>query len=242
MGRREFIVLQIRDLRFHYGRAEVIKGISMAAEEGEIVSLIGSNGAGKTTILCTISGLRKATSCEIWFQNQRIDGLPAYKVVSLGIALCPEGRRIFHSMKAIDNLLLGAFLRKNREEIAKDLESVYQHFPILKGRADQLAGSLSGGEQQMLAMGRALMSKPRLFLLDEPSLGLSPILVLEVARIIRNINRTGVSIVLVEQNARMAFGLSNRAYVLETGKIILEGKSSDLAKDERVRKAYFGGN
>jgi branched-chain amino acid transport system ATP-binding protein len=244
MGGRESIVLvlQVKDLRFHYGRAEVIKGVSMTVDEGEIVSLVGSNGAGKTTILSTICGLRKATACEVWFQSQRIDGLPAHKVVSLGIALCPEGRRIFYSMKVVDNLLLGGFLRKNRKEVATDLEDVYKHFPILRGRGDQLAGSLSGGEQQMLAMGRALMSKPKLLLLDEPSLGLSPLLVIEVARIIRNINKTKVSIVLVEQNARMAFGLSNRAYVLETGKIILEGKSADLGKDQRVRKAYFGGN
>jgi len=242
MGGREFIVLEVRDLKFHYGMAEVIKGISITAEEGEIVSLVGANGAGKTTILCTIAGLRRATYCEIWFQNQRIDGFPAHKVVGLGIALCPEGRRVFYSMKVIDNLLLGAFLRNNKKEIAKDLESVYEHFPILKERTNQLAGSLSGGEQQMLAMGRALMTRPKLFLLDEPSLGLSPIFVRNVARIIRNINETGVSIVLVEQNARMAFGLSNRAYVLETGKIILEGKSSNLVKDERVRKAYFGGH
>jgi branched-chain amino acid transport system ATP-binding protein len=242
MGGRELTVLQVRDLRFHYGRAEVIKGISMTAGAREIVSLIGSNGAGKTTILCTISGLRKATFGEIWFQNQRIDGLPAYAVVRLGISLCPEGGRIFYSMKVVDNLLLGAFLRKNKREIADDLENVYGHFPILKGRADQLAGSLSGGERQMLAIGRALMSRPKLLLLDEPSLGLSPVLVLEVAKIIGRISETGVSIILVEQNARMALGLSDRAYILETGKIILEGKSSDLSKDERVRKAYFGGN
>lgn len=242
MGGGEPVVLEVKDLKFHYGMAEVIKGISITAGEGEIVSLVGPNGAGKTTTLFTISGLRKATSCEIWLQNERIDGLPAHKVVALGIALCPEGRRIFYSMKVIDNLLLGAFLRNNKKEIAMDLENVYERFPVLKGRAAQLAGSLSGGEQQMLAMGRALMSRPKLLLLDEPSLGLSPIFVLNVARIIQNINETGVSIILVEQNARMAFGLSRRAYILETGKIALQGKSSDLAKDERVRKAYFGGN
>lgn len=235
-------MLEVRDLRFHYGMAEVIKGVSIRAEEGEIVGLVGANGAGKTTLLCTIAGLRRATHCEIWFQGQRIDGAPAHKVVGFGIALCPEGRRIFYSMKVIDNLLLGAFLRNDKQEIAKDISRVYDHFPILKERINQLAGSLSGGEQQMLAMGRALMAKPKLLLLDEPSLGLSPIFVRNVATIIRNINKTGVSIVLVEQNARMAFGLSNRAYVLETGRIILEGKSANLVKDERVRKAYFGGH
>jgi branched-chain amino acid transport system ATP-binding protein len=236
------MMFEIKDLRVHYGVVEVIKGISMTAEQGEIVSLVGSNGAGKSTILRTISGLKKATLCEIQFQSQRIDGLPTHRIVSLGIAHCPEGRRIFYSMKVIDNLLLGAFLRNDKKEIARDLESVYEHFPILKARDKQLAGSLSGGEQQMLAMGRALMSKPKLLLLDEPSLGLSPIMVTEVGRIIANIKKTGVTIILVEQNARMAFGLSNRVYVLEKGKIVLDGKSSDLAKDERVRKAYLGSN
>jgi len=235
-------VLQVKDLKFHYGRAEVIKGISMTAGKGEIVGLIGANGAGKTTTLCTISGLKRATFCEIWFSGKRIDSMPAHKVASEGIAHCPEGGRIFHSMKIVDNLLLGAFLRKNKKEIAQDLENLYEHFPVLERRADQLASSLSGGERQMLAIGRALMSKPKLLLLDEPSLGLSPVLVFEIAKIIRKINETGVTIVLVEQNARMAFGLSNRAYILELGKIILEGKSSDLSKDERIRKAYFGAN
>jgi branched-chain amino acid transport system ATP-binding protein len=242
MGGGEFIVLQVKDLKVHYGRAEVIKGISMTADEGEIVGLIGANGAGKTTILCTISGLKRATFCEIWFEGKRIDGMPAYKIAREGIAHCPEGGRIFHSMKIVDNLLLGAFLRKNMKEIAKDLENVYEHFPVLQRRADQLASSLSGGERQMLAIGRALMSKPKLLLLDEPSLGLSPVLVFEIARIIRKISETGVTIVLVEQNARMAFGLSNRSYILELGKIIIEGKSSNISKDERIRKAYFGGN
>ena len=235
-------MLQVKDLKVHYGRAEVIKGISMTADEGEIVGLIGANGAGKTTILCTISGLKRATFCEIWFEGKRIDGMPAYKIAREGIAHCPEGGRIFHSMKIVDNLLLGAFLRKNMKEIAKDLENVYEHFPVLQRRADQLASSLSGGERQMLAIGRALMSKPKLLLLDEPSLGLSPVLVFEIARIIRKISETGVTIVLVEQNARMAFGLSNRSYILELGKIIIEGKSSNISKDERIRKAYFGGN
>lgn len=235
-------MLQIKDLTFHYGRAEVIKDVSMTADQGEVVSLIGANGAGKTTILCTISGLKKATFCEIWFRDKRIDGMPAHKIVSEGIALCPEGGRIFHSMKVLDNLLLGAFLRKNKKEIAEDLENVYAHFPVLKRRSDQFASSLSGGERQMLAIGRALMSKPKLLLLDEPSLGLSPVMVLNVATIIRKINETGVGIILVEQNARMALGLSDRAYILETGRVVLEGKSSDLSKDERVKKAYFGEN
>jgi branched-chain amino acid transport system ATP-binding protein len=236
------MILEIKDLKVYYGMVEVIKGISMTAEHGEILGLIGSNGAGKSTILNTISGLKKATSCEIWFHEQRIDGFPAHKIVGLGVAYCPEGRRIFYSMKVIDNLLLGAFLRKGRMEIKRDLEGVYERFPVLQTRNMQLAGSLSGGEQQMLAIGRALMTKPKLLLLDEPSLGLSPIVAAEVARIIRNINETGVSIILVEQNARMAFGLSDRIYLLERGKIILEGKSKILANDDRVRKAYFGIN
>ena len=234
-------MLEVKDLRVHYGMLEVIKGISFDAVHGEVISLIGSNGAGKTTTLRAVSGLTKATSCEIWFQGKRIDGLPAHKIVSLGLAHCPEGKRIFYSMKVIDNLLLGAFLRKDIKTITGDLEIIYAYFPVLKERRKQLAGSLSGGEQQMLAMGRALMSKPKLLLLDEPSLGLAPLMVAEIGRIIKNIHESGVSIVLVEQNARMAFNLSKRVYVLEVGKIALAGSSTILANDERVKKAYFGG-
>jgi len=231
----------LKDLRVHYGVAEIIKGISIAVEQGDTVSILGTNGAGKTTILRSISGLKSPTSGEIWFRDQRIDGLPAYKIVSLGVAQCPERRRLFHSMKVIDNLMLGAFLRKDKEEIERDLENLFKHFAILKARSEQIAGSLSGGEQEMVAIGRSLMSRPKLLLMDEPSLGLSPLMVVEVGRIICSIKEAGISIILVEQNARMALKLSNKAYVLEKGKISLEGKSLDVAKDERVRKAYLGG-
>jgi len=234
-------MLEVKDLRVHYGIVEVIKGVSFVVEEGEIISLIGSNGAGKTTTLRAISGLKKSTSSEIWFHGRRIEGLPANKIVGLGLAHCPEGKKIFYSMKVIDNLFLGAFLRKDKKGIAKDLQNIYGYFPVLKMRNKQLAGSLSGGEQQMLAMGRALMSNPRMLLLDEPSLGLAPLVVAEIGKIIKNINDSGVSIVLVEQNARMAFNLSKKVYVLEVGKIALAGLSSVLADDERVKKAYFGG-
>jgi len=234
-------MLEVKDLRVHYGIVEVIKGVSFVVEEGEIISLIGSNGAGKTTTLRAISGLKKSTSSEICFNGRRIGGLPANEIVGLGLAHCPEGKKIFYSMKVIDNLFLGAFLRKDKKGIAKDLQNIYGYFPVLKMRNKQLAGSLSGGEQQMLAMGRALMSNPRMLLLDEPSLGLAPLVVAEIGKIIKNINDSGVSIVLVEQNARMAFNLSKKVYVLEVGKIALAGLSSVLADDERVKKAYFGG-
>lgn len=231
----------LKDLRVYYGIAEIIKGVSMGAEQGDIVSILGTNGAGKTTILRTISGLKSLTSGEIWFKNQRIDGLPAYKIVNLGVAHCPERRRLFHSMKVIDNLLLGAFLRKDRNEIESDLKNIFEHFPILKERLGQLAGSLSGGEQEMVAIGRSLMSRPKLLLMDEPTLGLSPIMVVEVGRIISRIKQAGISIILVEQNARMALKLSDKVYLLETGKITLEGTSLDAVKDEHVRRAYLGG-
>ena len=231
----------LRQLRVHYGTAEIIKGISIAVEQGDIVSILGTNGAGKTTILRTISGLKCPTSGEIWFRNQRIDGLPAYKIVSLGVAQCPERRRLFHSMKVIDNLLLGAFLRKDKKEIEKDLENLFEHFPILRTRSEQIAGSLSGGEQEMVAIGRSLMSRPKLLLMDEPTLGLSPVMVVEVGRIISGIKQAGIGIILVEQNARMALKVSNKAYVLETGRISLEGESLDVVKDEHVRRAYLGG-
>ncbi|HXZ94754.1 MAG TPA: ABC transporter ATP-binding protein [Dehalococcoidia bacterium] len=231
----------LRQLRVHYGTAEIIKGISIAVEQGDIVSILGTNGAGKTTILRTISGLKCPTSGEIWFRNQRIDGLPAYKIVSLGVAQCPERRRLFHSMKVIDNLLLGAFLRKDKKEIEKDLENLFEHFPILRTRSEQIAGSLSGGEQEMVAIGRSLMSRPKLLLMDEPTLGLSPVMVVEVGRIISGIKQAGIGIILVEQNARMALKVSNKAYVLETGRISLEGESLDVVKDEHVRRSYLGG-
>jgi branched-chain amino acid transport system ATP-binding protein len=235
------VLLEIKGLRVHYGRAEALKGVSINVNEGAIVALIGANGAGKTTTLRTISGLKAPTSGEIWFQGRRIDGMPAHEIVRLGIAHIPEGRQVFAPMTVLENLRMGAYLRKDKYQITRDLETMYDHFPVLKERRGQQAGSLSGGEQQMLAVARALMASPRLLLMDEPSMGLSPILVEEVSNIISNINKSGIGIILVEQNARMALGLANRAYILDVGSITLEGNAQELANDERVKKAYLGG-
>jgi branched-chain amino acid transport system ATP-binding protein len=235
------MLLEVRDLRVHYGMAEALKGISLSVDEGAIVALIGANGAGKTTTLRTISGLKAPTSGEILFKGRRIDGMPAHEIVKLGIAHIPEGREVFASMTVLDNLKMGAYLRKDKVQITRDLESMYDHFPVLKERLGQRAGSLSGGEQQMLAVARALMASPKLLLMDEPSSGLSPILVEEVASIINDINKIGISIMLVEQNARMALRLANKAYIIEVGSITLEGSAQELANDERMKKAYLGG-
>ena len=218
-----------------------MKGISLAVESGEIVALIGSNGAGKSTTLRTISGIIWPTAGKIWFDSERIEGMPAKNIVKLGIAHVPEGRKVFSSMTVLENLLLGAYRREERYEVIRDLDKMYEHFPILKERQGQLAGSLSGGEQQMLVIARALMSNPRLLLMDEPSHGLSPLLVKEVASITEDINNQGVSIVLVEQNARMALGLADRGYVLELGSVFLHGDARELRNDYRVKKAYLGG-
>lgn len=234
------MLLEIKELRVHYGLAEALKGISLKVDEGEAVSIVGANGAGKTTILWTVSGLKKPTSGEIWFQGKRIDGMPACNIVKLGIAQVPEGRMIFTPMTVLDNLKIGAYLRKDEDGIAQDLDNMYRHFPILKERCSQLAGSLSGGQQQMLAIARALMARPKLLLMDEPSTGLSPLLVTELSNIIRDINQGGISIILVEQNARMAFELARRAYILEVGNIVQEGRTEELANSEVVRKAYLG--
>jgi branched-chain amino acid transport system ATP-binding protein len=230
----------MKNVRVIYGKAEALKNISIEAEPGEIVTLIGSNGAGKTTTLRAICGLKGLHAGEIWFRDGRIDGMLPHDIVKMGIAHVPEGRRVFSAMTVRENLELGAYLRKDKHKIAKDLENIYRSFPVLKERQKQTAGSLSGGEQQMLAMGRALMAGPSLLLLDEPSLGLSPMFVREVARIILNINRAGVSIILIEQNARMALRLSNRAYILEVGEIVLQGQAKDLVNHENVKKAYLG--
>jgi branched-chain amino acid transport system ATP-binding protein len=235
------MLLETRDLTVRYGRAEAIKGISIAVVKGSVVSIVGANGAGKTTILRTISGLKHPASGEIWFDGKRIDGVPPHSIVKLGIAHIPEGRVVFAPMTVLDNLKMGAYLREDDDEINKDLEAMYQHFPVLRKRGRQLAGSLSGGEQQMVAIARALMAKPKLLLMDEPSMGLSPKLVGEVGNIIRDIHNRGVSIILVEQNARLALRLSDRAYVLEVGSITLGGDARELANDERVKKAYLGG-
>ncbi|NIQ40058.1 MAG: ATP-binding cassette domain-containing protein, partial [Proteobacteria bacterium] len=209
--------------------------------EGDIVTLIGSNGAGKSTTLRAISGLEHPTTGEIWFDGQRIDRVAPEKINKAGIAQVPEGRRVFPYMTVMENLEMGAFLRTDTNGMNTDLEEVFKHFPVLKERQKQSAGTLSGGEQQMLAIGRALMSKPRLLLMDEPSLGLSPLLCLEIARIIRDIHEEGRTIVLVEQNARLALNLAQKGYVLETGKIVLKGEAGDLRENEQVRKAYLGG-
>jgi branched-chain amino acid transport system ATP-binding protein len=232
--------LEIKDLRVHYGRAEALKGIWINVDEGAIVSIIGANGAGKTTILRTISGLERPTSGEILFQGKRIDGLSASEIVKSGITHVPEGRMLFDSMTVLDNLKMGAYLRKNRLQISGDIDAVYQQFPVLEEKRKQSAMSLSGGQQQMLAIARALMSKSTLILLDEPTTGLSPLLVKEFSTILGEIHKEGKTIILVEQNARMALKLAQRAYLLEVGNIVMEGDTEELAKDERVKKAYLG--
>ena len=217
-----------------------IKGVSFEVNEGEVVSLIGANGAGKTTILHTITGLLKPKSGSVMFEGKELTTTPAHEIVKLGMAHVPEGRRVFADLSVYDNLMLGAYTRKDKNEIAKTLEMVYERFPRLEERKKQTAGTLSGGEQQMLAMGRALMSKPRIILMDEPSMGLSPLFVNEVFDIIKKISASGTTVLLVEQNAKKALSISDRAYVLETGKIALTGKASDLINDDKIKKAYLG--
>ena len=233
-------LLKVDDIHVYYGNIYAIKGISFEVNEGEIVTLIGANGAGKSTTLNTISGLLKPRSGQITFDGKNLAGVPASKVVSLGMALCPEGRRIFQQMSVRENLEMGGYTRP-ASEIDSSLENVFQRFPRLKEREKQIAGTLSGGEQQMLAMGRALMSKPKLLMLDEPSMGLAPILVEQIFDIIAELHAAGTTILLVEQNAQMALSIADRAYVLGTGKITMSGSASDVLADDRVRAAYLGG-
>jgi branched-chain amino acid transport system ATP-binding protein len=234
-------LLKVTDLVVSYGGIEALKGISFEVEQGQIVTLIGANGAGKTTTMHAISGLIKAAEGTISLDGTELTKIPPHKIVGLGLAQVPEGRRVFAQQTVEENLILGAYLRRDQGEIAKDIQDVYQTFPRLGERRTQAAGTLSGGEQQMLAMGRALMAKPSILLLDEPSMGLSPLLVSEIFQIIEEINKKGTTILLVEQNAKRALSIANRAYVLETGRITLEGTGEGLARDERVRKAYLGG-
>lgn len=234
------MLLNIKDVSVHYHKVAAVKNISIEVEEGEIVTLIGANGAGKSTTLRAISGLKHPTTGEIWFDGQRIDRLAPEKINKIGIAQVPEGRRVFPEMTVLENLEMGAFLRKDAAAMRRDLEGVFGHFPVLRERRKQSAGTLSGGEQQMLAMGRALMSSPKLLLMDEPSLGLSPILCQEIAKIIKDVHKEGRTIVLVEQNARLALALAQKGYVLETGRIVLEGDAEDLRENEEVKKTYLG--
>ena len=233
-------LLEIKDLEVNYGVIKAIKGVSFDVNEGEIIALIGANGAGKTTILHTITGLIQAKKGSIVFDGKELTKTPPHKIVSMGMAHVPEGRRIFQQLSVLENLKLGAYTRKDKSEIASTLKMVYERFPRLEERKDQVAGTLSGGEQQMLAMGRALMSKPRIILMDEPSMGLSPLLVSEIFDIIKVINESGTTVLLVEQNAKKALSIADRAYVLETGKITLSGDAKDLINDESVKKAYLG--
>ena len=234
-------MLTIDNLNVFYGAIHALKGISLEVKEGEIVTLIGANGAGKSTTLRTISGLLKPKEGSIKFEGKDIGGMAAQNVVKLGISQVPEGRRIFVNMTVMENLELGAFIRSDKAGIAQDLDMVFGRFPRLAERRSQLAGTLSGGEQQMLAMGRALMSRPRMMLLDEPSMGLAPLLIREIFNIIVDINSTGTTVLLVEQNANMALSIAHRAYVMETGRITLSGDAKELAASEDVRKAYLGG-
>lgn len=233
-------MLEIKDLHVHYGMIEAIKGIDFEVNKGEVIALIGANGAGKTTTLHTITGLLKPSSGSVFFEGEDITKIPAHKIVSLGMAHVPEGRRVFAQLSVYENLLMGAFTRKDKEEIQNTLERVYDHFPRLKERKNQMAGTLSGGEQQMLAMGRALMSHPGILLMDEPSMGLSPIFVNEIFHIIEEVSKAGTTVLLVEQNAKKALSIADRAYVLETGKIVLSGNADQLLEDDSIKKAYLG--
>ena len=233
-------MLKVTDLQVYYGVIQAMKGISFEVNEGEVIALIGANGAGKTTILHTVTGLINQKAGKIEFEGKDISHTPAYKIVAEGMAHVPEGRRVFAELSVYDNLMMGAYTRKDKKEIAETLAMVYKRFPRLEERKKQMAGTLSGGEQQMLAMGRALMSKPKIILMDEPSMGLSPIFVNEIFDIIKAVSASGTTVLLVEQNAKKALSIADRAYVLETGKIILEGDAMVLMNDERVKKAYLG--
>lgn len=234
-------MLEIKDLNVHYGVIHALKDVSLEVNENEIVALIGANGAGKTTLLHTISGLIKPTSGSIMFLGQELTKTKAKNIVLSGITQVPEGRRIFPGLSVYENLMMGAYLRKDKDGIKEDLENIYTRFPILKERSNQDAATLSGGEQQMLAMGRALMARPKILLLDEPSMGLAPILVKEIFKIIQDIHAQGTTVLLVEQNARMALSIATRAYVLETGKVVISGTGEELSNSEEIQKAYLGG-
>ena len=233
-------MLEIKDLNVFYGAIHALKGISLTVEEGELVSLIGANGAGKTTTLHTISGLLPAASGSVTLDGKDLQKVAPNKIIGMGLAHVPEGRHVFARMTVEENLRMGAYIIKDQKKISENLENVYSHFPRLKERSRQLAGTLSGGEQQMLATGRALMTNPRIVLMDEPSMGLSPLLVKEIFSIIQELHESGITILLVEQNAKMALAVADRAYVLETGCISMSGKAAELAEDDRVRKAYLG--
>ncbi len=233
-------MLEIKDIEVFYGVIQAIKGISFEVNEGEVIALIGANGAGKTTILHTITGLLSPKKGSVIFEGKDITKVPAHKIVSLGMAHVPEGRRVFAELSVYQNLRMGAYTRKDKAEIAQTLEMVYKRFPRLEERKNQLAGTLSGGEQQMLAMGRALMSHPKIIVMDEPSMGLSPILVNEIFDIIQEVSAGGTTVLLVEQNAKKALSIADRAYVLETGRIVLEGNAKELMNDDSIKKAYLG--
>lgn len=233
-------LLEVKDLVVNYGVIQALKGISFDVEEGEIIALIGANGAGKTTTLQTVSGMLAPKSGQVLLEGTDITKIPGHKIVTMGMAHVPEGRRVFAQLTVLENLKMGAYTRSDKKEIADTLERVYESFPRLKERQNQLAGTLSGGEQQMLAMGRALMSQPRIVLMDEPSMGLSPILVEEIFNIIQSISKAGTTVLLVEQNAKKALSIANRAYVLETGNIVLSGDAKTLMNDDSIKKAYLG--
>ncbi len=233
-------MLKVENLNVHYGAIHAIHGVSLEVHQGEIVSLIGANGAGKTTVLHTISGLKKATSGTVTLEGLDLFSIDPHKIVQHGMAHVPEGRRIFSEMTVMENLEMGAYIRRDKAGIEADLEKIFHYFPRLRERSKQLGGTLSGGEQQMLAIGRALMSQPKILLMDEPSMGLSPLLVKEIFHIIGQLNRDGMTILLVEQNAKMALSIANRAYVLETGNVVMSGNARELLEDDKVRKAYLG--
>lgn len=234
-------MLEVKNLSVHYGMIQAVRNVNFKVNEGEIVSLIGANGAGKSTILKTLSGLIHPSEGEIVYLGENIASTSAKKIVEKGLVQVPEGRHVFPGLTVKENLELGAFLRKDKEEIQKDMEAVFERFPILKERKDQDAQTLSGGEQQMLAMGRALMRRPKLLFLDEPSMGLAPIFIREIFKIIQEIQKTGTTVLLIEQNAKMALSISNRAYVLETGSVVLSGTGQELLESDEIQKAYLGG-